>query len=104
MDSISGSEKPGDDTVYRFRLFVAGDGAHSRTAKSNLEKLFTVYSNITCDIEIVDVLMSHEIALENHIFLTPALQMVFPEPSVTIFGDLSNEMALVKALRLEGKE
>ncbi len=84
------------------RLFVAGDEPHSKTAKEILKKLCDSRIREPCKIEIFNVLESFEIALENNIFLTPALMKVFPEPSVTIFGDLSDTEEVIKALQLGG--
>jgi len=69
-------------------------------AKDNLRELCGSRIHEPCEIEIVDVFESFQIALENNIFLTPALVKVSPEPAVTIFGDLSDAGEVLKALRL----
>jgi len=88
---------------FTFRLFVAGDETHSRRAKDNLKKLCESRIREPVEIEIVDVLESYETALENKIFLTPALIMVLPAPAVTIFGNLNDTEKVIRALRLEGR-
>jgi circadian clock protein KaiB len=102
MDTSSEAKPKGKGFV--FRLFVAGDEPHSKTAKANLKKLSESRINESCEIEIVDVLKSFKIALENNVFLTPALVMTSPPPAVTIFGDLSDTEEVIKALRLGGDE
>ncbi|MFO7987069.1 MAG: circadian clock KaiB family protein [Desulfatiglandaceae bacterium] len=87
---------------FVFRLFVAGNEPHSQAAQANLKKLCESCLNIPLEIEIVDVLESHELALKYRIFLTPALIRVTPEPQVTIFGDLSDQQKVIKALYTEG--
>jgi len=102
MEAFSGdkSKRAG----FHFRLFVVGDEPHSQRARDNLEKLCTSRIHEPCEIEIVDVLESYQAALDNSIFLTPALIRVSPAPSVTIFGNLSDTEEVVKALQLEGDE
>jgi circadian clock protein KaiB len=89
---------------FMFRLFVAGSEFHSKMAKDNLTKLCQAHINVPYQIETVDVLESHQTALENNIFLTPALIRVSPAPAITIFGDLSDTEEVIKALGLEGDE
>lgn len=83
-------------------MFVAGDETNSRTAKVNLKKLCESRIGCVYEIEIVDVLESFKVALENNIYLTPALIRMSPEPRVIIFGDLSNTETVIKALQLDG--
>ena len=68
---------------FIFRLFVAGDEQHSKTARKNIRKLCESRIDEAYEIEVVDVLKSYKAALENNIFLTPALIMVSPAPAVT---------------------
>jgi circadian clock protein KaiB len=89
---------------FMFRLFVAGDEPHSRMAKENIRKFCESRIDEAYEIEIVDVLESYKAALENNIFLTPALIKVSPAPALTIFGNLSDTQALIKALGIEGNE
>ena len=83
-------------------MFVAGNEPHSRIAEANLRDLCESHLSPPFEIEIVDVLESHELALEYRIFLTPALIRVNPEPPVTIFGDLSDPQKVIKALHMDG--
>jgi len=92
-----------DGQHYVFRLFVAGDEQHSRRAQENLKTICDERIAQPCEIEIVDVLESYQLALENKIFLTPALVMMAPSPTVTIFGNLSDTEEVVRSLRLGGR-
>jgi len=85
---------------HHFRLFVAGDEQHSRSARENLGRICEAHLSQPYTIEIVDVLQSYQAALENKIYLTPALVLVSPQPSVTIFGNLKDTEQVVRALRL----
>jgi len=101
--NISPDAKP-EGKGFIFRLFVADDEPHSKRAKDNLRKLCGSRINESCEIEILDVFESYKIALENNIFVTPALMKVSPSPAVTIFGDLSDTGEVIKALHLAGDE
>lgn len=101
--NISSEAKPKGKGLI-FRLFVAGDEPHSKAAKENIRKFCESHIDEVYKIEIVDVLESYKTALENDIFLTPALIKVSPAPALTIFGNLSDTQALIKALELGGNE
>jgi circadian clock protein KaiB len=92
------------DKGFIFRLFVAGDESHSKMAVQNLKRLCETRLDGSYEIEIVDVLQSYEIAIDQNIFLTPALVLVSPEPAVTVFGDLSDTAEVSRILRLKGVE
>jgi circadian clock protein KaiB len=99
--NISSDANP-ESKSFIFRLFVAGDEPHSKAAKENIRKFCESCISEACEIEIVDVLESYKTAIENNIFLTPALIKVSPAPALTIFGNLSCAQALLEALGLEG--
>ncbi|MEJ2587779.1 MAG: circadian clock KaiB family protein [Deltaproteobacteria bacterium] len=93
------SESTSNGKQFLFQLFVAGREPHSKMAEANLRALCESFMPAACDIEIVDVLKSHEEALKNHIFLTPALIRISPKPSVTIYGDLSDTEKVMDILQ-----
>jgi len=99
--NISDEAKP-ENKDYIFLLFVAGEEPHSKTANDNLEKFCASHLNESFEIKVVDVLESFKIALENSIFLTPALIKIAPAPAATFFGDLSDTNELIKVLGLKG--
>jgi hypothetical protein len=101
MNSPSEINAEGNSLV--FRLFVAGDEPHSRSAKDNLRYLCESIIKAPCKIEIVDVLESFDLALEHNIFLTPALVLLSSTPPVIVFGDLSDTKELIKALGMKGE-
>ena len=100
MDISDNSTAAGKNFI--FQLFVTDDEPHGRRAKENLRTFCASHVNESFKIEVVDVLKHFKIALENKIFLTPALVVVSPEPPLTIFGDLSDTQQLIDALGLEG--
>jgi len=101
--SIS-SDKDANSKRFVFQLFVAGDESHSKTARENLRELCESHIPGSYEIHIVDVFKSYNLALENGIFLTPALIRVSPEPRTTIFGDLSDAEEVLRAMLFTGGE
>jgi circadian clock protein KaiB len=85
-----------------FKLFVAGDERNSRLARENLKRFCEKYLNSRYEIEIVDVLQDFKSALENNVFLTPALIVISDLTYVTIFGTLSDAHKVLSALQLAG--
>jgi circadian clock protein KaiB len=86
---------------FVFKLFVAGDERHSRQAAANLKRICETYLNNNYQIEIIDIFISFECAIENDIFFSPALVKVSPGPRMVIFGNLNDTTKTVHALQLE---
>ena len=80
--------------TYKLRLFVTGNAPNSRIAQQNLRKLCERYPDRVFNILVVDVADNPQAALENNIYLTPALQIIEPEPGTIIFGNLNNKETL----------
>jgi circadian clock protein KaiB len=87
-DRIEAAQKGGKR--YELRLFVAGDAINSRTALENLKRLLDQAADAAFELEIVDVLQTPQVALDQGVFVTPALQVVNPAPGALIYGNLSN--------------
>lgn len=101
MESFGDVNPPGPGGNIVFRLFVAGNEPHSRRARENLKKICADRLLETHRIEIVDVLEDFQAALESSIFLTPALMVAAPGSTVIIYGDLSDEPEVLRAMGLE---
>lgn len=97
MNKIS-QEKPSGKKV--FRLYVTGNEPHSVRAEENLRKFCASLTKEFHEIEIVDVLKSYKLAIENKILLTPALVILSPEPEATLYGDLRDKDELFRILGL----
>lgn len=87
-----------DQTCYRFRLYVAGDGTNSIQAAANLAALCRNYLAGRSVIEIVDVFQEPLRALEEGVFMTPTLLKLGPAPTRKIVGTLSQLSSLLVAL------
>ncbi len=92
-----------EDLTFVFQLFIAGGEAHSKTAMTNLSEICESHIKGRYEIQILDVFESPDLALENSIFLTPALVRVSPRPRITIFGNLSDTTKVLTALQLTGE-
>lgn len=88
-------------TVYRFRLYVAGDTQNSALATANLMAICRTYLADRHEIEMVDVFREPKRALADGIFMTPTLVRLAPAPSLKIVGTLSQQQPVLQALGLE---
>ena len=79
---------------YSVRLFVAGNALNSRIARENLGRLRNSDPEAFFEVEIVDVLEDSRKALDAGIYVTPALQVLKPEPGGIVYGNLSDLEAL----------
>lgn len=83
---------------YVLRLFVAGDAPNSRMAKANLQRFCERLAGADVEIQVIDVLVDPQAAVEQGVFLTPALQIVEPRPGRLVYGNLSDDDVLGSVL------
>jgi circadian clock protein KaiB len=88
-------------SLFKFRLYVAGDAPNSTLAVTNLLALCRAYLPERHEIEIIDVLREPRMALANGILMTPTLVKLAPAPERQIIGTLSQLEAVLLALGLE---
>ena len=91
----------GGSERYRMHLFVAGEESNSQQARQNLKQLCEDHLEGRCQIDITDVLEDFQSALDNQVFITPAL-IVSRLSSVIIYGTLSDKEKVLNALRITG--
>ncbi len=84
--------------LFRFRLYVAGDGPNSVQATANLSAVCGEWLPGRHEIEIIDVLKDKRRALKDGILLTPLLIKLSPRPVRRIAGSLSDRESLLQAL------
>ena len=82
------------------QLFVAGEEPHSKLARANLTEICESGFKGRYEIHVVDVFESCDAALENNIFLTPAVVIRLAGSCITIFGNLSDKEEVLKMLAL----
>jgi circadian clock protein KaiB len=84
------------------RLYVAGDAPNSVAAIANLKALLAACED-SVDLEIIDVLVTPDLATSHGVLLTPMLVKVSPPPERRVLGILSKLDVVVAALALRKK-
>lgn len=87
--------------IYKFRLYVAGDGPNSSQARANLAALCRDYLPDRHQIEVIDVIEDPKRALADRIFMTPTLIKLAPAPVRVIVGTLSQQEIVLQTLGVE---
>ena len=82
-------------------LYVAGDGARSSRAASNLRRLCDLAGIDRSRLEIVDVHARPDLADEAGILATPTVVAVQSHSTRRVIGDLSDLARLASALDIE---
>ena len=87
-------------TIFKFRLYIAGHTQNSVQALANLTALCEVRLSNHYEIEVVDVLREPKRALADAIFMTPTLVKLSPSPVQKIVGTLSESGRVYEVLGL----
>jgi len=86
--------------AWELRLYIAGKTAKSVDALNNLKKYCEEYLQGQYRIEVIDLLVSPQLAEGDQILAIPTLVRKFPEPIRKIIGDLSNEEKVLVGLNI----
>jgi circadian clock protein KaiB len=94
---------PGSHTrpEWQLRLYVAGTTPRSAAALENLKQLCETHLAGRYSIEVIDLLVSPQLAAGDQILAVPTLVRKFPEPMRKIIGDLSNEEKVLVGLDVQ---
>jgi circadian clock protein KaiB len=87
-------------TIFKFRLYVAGDAQNSMQARANLQALCDTHLAQRYEIEVIDVFREQMRALEDGVFMTPTLVKLEPPAERRIVGSLSQQAEVLFALGL----
>ena len=79
---------------------MTGRSARSRRAVTDLRRLCAVHLGEDHDIEVVDVLLRPEVALEDGVIATPAVRRLLPPSTRRVVGDLADSRLAAIALEL----
>lgn len=85
---------------YQFILFISGMSVKSANAIDNLQKICDQYLKDNFDLQIIDISIDKEKAIEYQVFAVPTLIKIGQEPVRTILGDLSDKEKVLKILDL----
>ena len=86
---------------WQLLLYIAGQTPKSIKALSNIKKYAEEYLAGIYSIEIIDLLVSPQLAEGDQILAVPTLVRKFPEPIRKIIGDLSNEERVLVGLNIK---
>jgi circadian clock protein KaiB len=86
------------DETWELRLYVAGQTPKSMTALANLKKYCEQHLAGRYKLEVIDLLVSPQLAEGDQILAIPTLVRKVPEPIRKIIGDLSNEERVLVGL------
>jgi circadian clock protein KaiB len=90
------------ESVFSFRLYVAGDAQNSARAIANLTAMCDARLAGRHQIEILDVFGNPERALADGVMMTPTLIRVEPTPIRRVIGSLHATDELAAALGVAG--
>lgn len=85
---------------WELKLYVAGKTPKSVAALSNLEKYCEEHLKGQYKIEVVDLLVTPQLAEGDQILAIPTLVRKVPEPIRKIIGDLSNKEKVLVGLNI----
>lgn len=85
---------------YELRLYVAGQTAKSVAAFVNLKRVCEEHLAGKYKIEVIDLLVSPQLARGDQIVAIPTLVRKLPEPIRKIIGDLSDTERVLVGLQL----
>lgn len=88
---------------FDLRLYVAGQTPKSLAAISNLKKLCESHLAGRYTIEVIDLLVTPQLAAGDQIVALPTLVRRLPEPLKRVIGDLSNTERVLVGLDIRSK-
>lgn len=89
---------------YELRLYIAGKTPKSVTALKNLKSYCEEHLQGQYSIEVIDLLVSPQLAEGDQILAVPTLVKKVPEPVRKIIGDLSNKEKVLVGLDIRLKQ
>jgi circadian clock protein KaiB len=88
---------------FDLRLYVAGQTPKSLAAISNLKKLCESHLAGRYTIEVIDLLVTPQLAAGDQIVALPTLVRRLPEPLKRVIGDLSNTERVLVGFDIRSK-
>jgi circadian clock protein KaiB len=91
---------PAPAAEWQLRLYVAGKTVKAEAALANLKLICENHLAGRYSIEVIDLLVSPQLAAGDQILAVPTLVRKFPTPIRKIIGDLSNKERVLVGLNL----
>jgi circadian clock protein KaiB len=85
---------------WDLRLYVAGHTAKSIRAINNLTRLCNEYLDGRYALEVIDLVLRPQLAVDDQILAIPTLVRRLPEPIRKIIGDLSDQERVLIGLEI----
>ncbi len=85
---------------YTLRIYIAGLSPKAITTIDSLKKVCEEQIDGECELEIINVLETPELAEDEKILATPTIIKELPEPVRRIIGNLSDESSALIGLDL----
>jgi len=85
---------------WKLRLYVAGQTPKSLAAFANLKRLCEEHLKGRYKIEVIDLMVTPQLARDDQILALPTLVRKLPQPVRKIIGDLSNTERVLVGLDL----
>ena len=92
-----------DGDTYNLRLYVAGQTPKSLTAMANLKRICEEHLAGRYSIEVVDLLVTPQLAAGDQIVALPTLVRHLPPPLKRIIGNLSDTEKVLVGLDIRSK-
>jgi circadian clock protein KaiB len=93
-----GAPEPGAATAVVMALYITDSGPNSVRAVANLQAICKDHLKDNFRLEIIDVLKYPLRALADGVVVTPSLAKLFPLPTATVVGNLSDRSGVLRAL------
>lgn len=93
-----------DNGKYNLRLYVAGQTPKSLAAVANLKKICNEHLEGRCTIEVIDLLVSPQLAAGDEVVALPTLVRRLPPPLKRIIGTLSDTDRVLVGLDLQNSD
>jgi circadian clock protein KaiB len=90
-----------EEKGWQLRLYVAGQTPKSIAAFANLKRICEEHLEGRFSIEVIDLLVSPQLARGDQILAVPTLVRKLPEPMKKIIGDLSNTERVLVGLDIK---
>ena len=91
----------GVTTVVVLRLYIVGGAPNSVQAVANLEAICQEYLKDGHKLEVIDILEHPTRAMAEGVLVTPSLAKLFPLPTASVVGNLSDKTKVLLALGIK---
>lgn len=100
-DKFEALDEGPDNHVYVLRLYVHGMAPRSSRAIAAIEKVCNRHLHGRFTLEVIDITMHPNIAMDDDIVAIPMLEKILPLPRQRMIGDLSDQEKVLSLLDLK---